>query len=232
MDTKSLVTVGIITLMLFLENILPFFGFKTSLVKRISFNFVIGGINTIIAALTTGVWMTYVLNNPWSNYLLQNIDANWLLYVASFLVLDFYIYLWHRFIMHSTSVGWALHKFHHEDITMNSSSAFRFHPLEVFISQIPRIGVVWLFGIPLQLFVLYELIFLVQNVIQHSNIGLPLKLDQLLSKFIITPNLHKVHHSTNSEETNSNYATILSIWDKLMKSRVYRGDFKDFKLGI
>lgn len=232
MDFKTLVTLGIVMSMLILENIWPFFRFKGSFGGRVSFNFLIGLVNTIIASLTTGVWMAFVFASPWENSFLGSLNNEWVIGIASFLVLDMYIYLWHRFLMHSNKYGWYLHKFHHEDVTMNSSSAFRFHPIEVFLSQIPRIGVVWLFGISLELFVLYEVIFLIQNVIQHSNVSLPLQLDIFLSKFIITPNLHKVHHSIKVKETNSNYATILSLWDRVFGSRVYRKDFKEFDLGL
>jgi len=194
-------------------------------------NYSVGLFNTLIASFSTGIWMFWVLGNPYSGNLLGVISSEILQWILGFLILDLYIFSWHRWLMH-TRIGWWVHKFHHQDLTLNSSSAFRFHPVEVFLSQLPRIGLVWIFGISLEIFIVYEIIFLVLNVIQHSNIRLPDWIDRVLSKIVITPNLHKVHHSNIVKETNSNYGTVLSLWDGLLGSRIYRKDVEKIKFGF
>lgn len=229
---KFWTTVILISLMVFWELVNPFIQFKSGKTKNYLYNGLIGTINFIITSFTVGIIFGYVFTNP-INLISSQMSTSIWYFGFSFVILDLYIYCWHRFLMHGSKWGWRFHKFHHSDEQLNSTSAFRFHIVEVLLSQIPRIALVYILSIPIELFVFYEAIFLGLNIIQHSNISFGTRLDKLLSYFIITPNLHKIHHSTKLSESNTNFSTIFSLWDTIFKSRKYRSDFgKDFKFGI
>jgi sterol desaturase/sphingolipid hydroxylase (fatty acid hydroxylase superfamily) len=230
-DPKTLITIITFSLLFVGEHLLPFFSYQKPLYKQVGFNLGLGLVNTLLSAITIGIAYTWIFDNPSSVTL---IATNWPLlvqFLISFTFLELYIYSWHR-ANHEIPFLWGFHKLHHTDTTLNSSSAFRFHTIEVLLSQIPRMGLVWLVGIPFQMFVIYEMIFTVQNIIQHSNINLPYKIDTALSSVVITPNLHRLHHSDYVTETNSNYATVLSIWDKLFGTLRKRTSYKTIRFGI
>ncbi|MFM6122986.1 MAG: sterol desaturase family protein [Sphaerospermopsis kisseleviana] len=163
--------------------------------------------------------------------MLYDINSPWLHFILSFLVLDWYMYTWHRLI-HSLPLGWRFHIVHHTDRWMNISTAYRFHTLEVIVSNIPKIGLIYLLGIIPNAWILYESVFSVSLVFHHSNFALPFKIDKLLSYFIVTPNYHRAHHSQLRKNLNSNYASLLTIWDIIFKSSAYPSKPEIIQLGI
>jgi sterol desaturase/sphingolipid hydroxylase (fatty acid hydroxylase superfamily) len=225
---KNIVLIGIVTFLLFLERLIPFFQFKPNkLIKDYGLNFGVGILNALISSLTIGLLFGWVFAIPLESSLFLNTSfPYWLQILVTFICLDIYIYWWHRLV--HTKIGWWLHKFHHQDTTMNVSTAFRFHTLEVVVSNLPRVLIVYALGAPPEVFLAYEIIFTIQNSIQHSNITFPKWLEKVASKILITPSLHKIHHSKLVDETNSNYSTIFSFWDRLFGSYKQR-DFEDYK---
>ncbi len=141
------------------------------------------------------------------------------------------MYTWHR-LMHSVSWGWRFHQVHHTDASMNISTAYRFHLVEVFLSGIPKLFLIWVFGISPSHLLIYEILYAIELVFHHSNFALPLKIDKCLSDFIVTPNYHRAHHSQSWQETQSNYASFLTIWDKLFKLHYYPQYPDKIKLGL
>ena len=111
---------------------------------------------------------------------------------------------------------------HHSDPAMDVTTATRFHLGEITVSTIVRLGIIPLVGIPLRVIVVYELVLLVSTQFHHSNIALPSGIDRILRLVIVSPNMHRVHHSIKRVETDSNYSSVLSIWDRLFRS--YRDD--------
>ncbi|MGF1561785.1 MAG: sterol desaturase family protein [Geminicoccaceae bacterium] len=130
------------------------------------------------------------------------------------LLLDFWIYWWHR-ANHEIPLLWRFHEVHHLDELLDSTSAFRFHFGEVLLSACVRAIVIILFDIPLEAVIIFEALVLVNAIFHHSDMQLPLWLDRFLARLIITPGIHWVHHHALRADTDSNYGTILSLWDRL-----------------
>lgn len=214
-----------------LENLLPFFDYKGSWLKRVATNFSIGLMNAIATSFFTTYILKYIFTHPDKQALFNLIQPVWLGGILSLLVLDLYMYSWHR-LMHTWALGWKFHRVHHTDKFMNISTAYRFHLIEVVASNLPKILLIFILGIKAELLLIYELVFAASLIFHHSNYHLSWKIDHFLSHAIITPNYHRVHHSMVLQESNSNYGSILSLWDRLFKTFRYRQNPQDIQLGL
>jgi sterol desaturase/sphingolipid hydroxylase (fatty acid hydroxylase superfamily) len=134
------------------------------------------------------------------------------------LLLDFLIYWWHR-ANHEWPVLWRFHEVHHLDRFLDSTSAVRFHFGEVLISAGARAAVVLLLGFPFVSILLFESLLLCATIFHHSNLRLPAAFEGVLSAMIITPGIHWVHHHAVRADTDSNYGTIFSFWDRVFRTR-------------
>jgi sterol desaturase/sphingolipid hydroxylase (fatty acid hydroxylase superfamily) len=114
---------------------------------------------------------------------------------------------------------WRFHEVHHLDEQLDSTSAVRFHFGEVILSSIVRAAVILVAAIPLTSVIVFELVVLVSALFHHSNLRLPSKLETILSRFIVTPSIHWIHHHAKRDDTDSSYATVLSLWDGIFASR-------------
>lgn len=141
------------------------------------------------------------------------LDGGWAL-LADLLVLDLWIYFWHR-ANHAIPILWRFHEIHHLDEFLDASSAVRFHAGEVLMSAAVRAVVIVLLDIPLASVLAFETLVLVAAVFQHSNVRLPAGLERALSLVIVTPSIHWVHHHAVRHDTDSNYGTALSVWDRI-----------------
>jgi sterol desaturase/sphingolipid hydroxylase (fatty acid hydroxylase superfamily) len=147
------------------------------------------------------------------------------------LLLDLWIYWWHR-ANHELPFLWRFHEVHHLDGFLDASSALRFHFGEVFLSSLVRAGVIFLLDVPLTSVVVFETAVAVVAMFQHSNVALPARLESGLSRVIVTPSIHWIHHHAVRADTDSNYAAILSIWDRLFGSRSATRRSLDMKIGV
>ncbi len=185
-------------------------------------NLVVGLLNSVVVALFFVSTWTLVTNWTAENQFgLLNVlipDSMPLLHVVlGVLMLDFWTYLWHR-LNHVVPFFWRFHKVHHSDTKMDVSTAHRFHTGEIILSSLFRIPVYAILGVTLWEVVVYETIMFAIVQFHHSNISIGNSLDRILRVFIVTPNMHKVHHSRIRNETDSNYSSMLSIWDRLGRS--------------
>ena len=144
--------------------------------------------------------------------------SGWTGLVADLLLLDLWIYWWHR-ANHEFPLLWRFHAVHHYDELLDTSSAVRFHFGEVALSALARAGVIVLLDVPLASVVLFEGLVLVTALFHHSDARLPAAVERLLSRLIVTPSIHWVHHHARRADTDSNYGTIFSFWDPLFRSR-------------
>ena len=133
------------------------------------------------------------------------------------LLLDLWIYWWHR-LNHRLPLLWRFHRIHHLDQQLDSTSALRFHVGEVLLSAVVRGGVIYVLSIPLLSVVVFEILLMLCAIFHHSDIRLWKNTETVLSKVIVTPGIHWVHHHAQRADTDSNYATILSCWDRLFGS--------------
>ncbi|WP_299616787.1 sterol desaturase family protein [Pelagibius sp.] len=134
------------------------------------------------------------------------------------LLLDLLIYWWHRF-NHELPFLWRFHEVHHLDRFLDTTTALRFHFGEVLLSALARAGIILLLGFPFTSVVVFEVLVLVCAIFHHSNLRLPAGLEGVLSRLIITPSIHWVHHHARRRDTDSNYGTIFSFWDRLFRTR-------------
>ena len=133
---------------------------------------------------------------------------------ATLVLLDGSSYLQH-WLLHKIPLLWQLHKVHHSDIDYDCTTGFRFHPLESVFTVGLQLMVIAALGAPPVAVVCYEIVFIFTAILNHGNISLPHRLDRYLRVVLVTPDMHRVHHSVNPREGNSNFAGVLSIWDRL-----------------
>ena len=143
----------------------------------------------------------------------------WLEITLAIIVLDMMIY-WQHVATHHIPFLWALHKVHHADRDIDVTTGSRFHPIEIGLSLIYQMGLVILLGAPVLAVIIFEIILNGCAMFNHSNVKLPLRFDRIMRRFIVTPDMHRVHHSTVISETNSNYGFSLSLWDRLFGSYI------------
>lgn len=135
----------------------------------------------------------------------------------SIILLDGIIYWQHR-IFHIVPWLWRLHRLHHSDLEFDTTTALRFHPIEMLISLAIKASAIMLLGIPATAVLIFEIILNALALFNHANIHLPEKLDSLLRRLIVTPDMHRVHHSIIVKESSTNYGFNLSLWDKIFGS--------------
>ncbi len=138
--------------------------------------------------------------------------------VLDLVVLDLWIYWWHR-ANHVVPLLWRFHAMHHLDRVLDSSSALRFHFGEVLLSAAARSVTIVLLGLPVISVVVFEGLVLAGAIFHHSNLALPSRFETALARIIVTPSIHWVHHHRVRRDTDSNYSTVLSLWDRLFASR-------------
>ena len=137
--------------------------------------------------------------------------------LIAFLLFDLWMYLWH-IAVHRIRPLWRLHRVHHIDTGMDCTTALRFHPLEVAAAAFLRVGILILLGMSVTQLFIYVVVFHPVILFHHSNIALPEKWDRRLRAVIVTPNMHRVHHSIEGKEFNSNYGSVFSFWDRLART--------------
>ncbi|UUX48000.1 sterol desaturase family protein [Nisaea acidiphila] len=157
--------------------------------------------------------------------------GGWQGLVFDVLVLDMLIYWWHR-LNHEIPFLWRFHEVHHLDEFLDVTSAVRFHFGEVLLSAGARAIVIILLGIPFTSVILFEVLVLLSAIFHHSNLKLPPRLEAALSRVIVTPSIHWIHHHAIRRDTDSNYATIFSWWDLVFRSRSATRRTPEMKIGV
>lgn len=141
----------------------------------------------------------------------------WLEFTLALLVLDLAIYWQHR-LFHRVGLLWRLHAVHHSDVALDATSGLRFHPLEIVLSMAIKMAVVLLLGAPVAAVILFEILLNATSLFNHGNVELPGAWDRRLRRWIVTPAMHRVHHSVRSDEHHHNFGFNLSLWDYVFGS--------------
>ncbi len=151
-----------------------------------------------------------------ANWGLLNIyDVPFLLaIILSVVAMDFIIYLQHV-LVHAVPALWRLHRLHHADLDYDVTTGARFHPLEIILSMLIKFATIVVLGPPVVAVVIFEIVLNGMAMFNHANIKLPLKIDKKIRTLFVTPDMHRVHHSVEDDEANSNFGFNLSIWDRL-----------------
>ncbi|WP_291298383.1 sterol desaturase family protein [Elioraea sp.] len=137
----------------------------------------------------------------------------WAAIPVAVVLLDLAIWAQHR-VFHAVPVLWRLHRMHHADTGFDVTTGLRFHPVEIVLSMVIKIAVVVALGAPAVAVLVFEVLLNATSMFSHGNVRLPAWLDAALRRVIVTPDMHRVHHSAIREETNSNFGFCLSVWDR------------------
>ena len=148
----------------------------------------------------------------------------WLSVPLSVVALDLAIYGQHV-VFHKVPALWRLHRMHHSDVDIDATTGIRFHPLEIALSMVFKMAVIVGLGAPALAVLIFEVLLNATSMFNHGNVRIPKAIDRLLRAAIVTPDMHRVHHSVHRDETDSNYGFNLSVWDRLF--RTYRAQPRD-----
>lgn len=181
---------------------------------------------TLYAVGWSGVW-DGSLGGSWRSDWFDG----WSGLLLDILLLDLWIYWWHR-ANHRLPLLWRFHQVHHLDQWLDVTSAVRFHFGEVILSALVRGLVIVFLGMPLSSVIVFETLVLLGAGFHHSNLRLPVKFERVLSKIIITPSIHWVHHHVTQQDTDSNYGAIFSFWDRLFGSKSKSVRTTDMAIGL
>lgn len=155
----------------------------------------------------------------------------WFEVTAAVLVLDLAIYLQH-ILMHRVPLLWRLHRVHHADLDIDLTTGSRFHTIEIIVSMLIKWGVILLLGPALIAVLVFEILLNGMAIFNHANVSLPPSLDRLVRYLLVTPDMHRVHHSAIKRETDSNYGFNLSIWDRVFRTYIDQPEMGHDKMTI
>jgi sterol desaturase/sphingolipid hydroxylase (fatty acid hydroxylase superfamily) len=155
----------------------------------------------------------------------------WLAAALTLPALDLVSYGWHR-ANHRVALLWRFHRVHHADPAVDVSTSLRFHPGEILLSLPVRFAAIALLGAPVAGVVLFEAVFGAANALEHGNVALPARLEGALGRVLVTPALHRRHHSQRAEEHDANYGTTFSVWDRAARTLCPGDSASHFALGL
>ncbi len=186
--------------------------------RRWPSNFGIVVLNTVVAKLLFPVaavgMAVYAREHGWGLFNAVEVPGA-LAVVATVVALDLIIYLQHVMV-HAVPALWRLHRMHHADLDFDVTTGARFHPIEIVLSMVIKLAAVVVLGAPPVAVVIFEVILNATSMFNHGNLRLPVAVDRVLRLFVVTPDMHRVHHSVNPAETNSNFGFNLPWWDRLL----------------
>ena len=224
--------VGVLAAMVLWESLAPYRAPGESRAVRWTANLGIVAINSVMLrflAPAGAVGLAVVAEaRGWG--LLNNIAApDVLAFAGALMALDLAIYLQHV-MFHAVPALWRLHRMHHSDLDFDSTTGIRFHPIEIALSMGIKMGVVAALGPPPVAVVVFEVLLNATAIFNHGNVRLPAALDRVLRWVVVTPDMHRVHHSHIPSETNSNFGFNLPWWDRLFGT--YRDQPRDGHQGM
>lgn len=230
---KAVVSVVMLAVFWFWETARPFFGQPNGRFRHAGHNLAIALFNTAVLGLAF-CFVTAAVGN-WTEAnrlgLLNQLDLEGpARFVLALMLLDGGMYVWHR-ANHTIPLLWRFHRMHHSDQHMDVTTATRFHLGEHVGAAVLRLGLIPLLGFELWNLVAYDMVVIAITQFHHADISLG-RGDRWLRLFLVTPDMHKVHHSNWRPETDSNYSTVLSVWDRLAGSFQIRANPKTLVFGL
>jgi sterol desaturase/sphingolipid hydroxylase (fatty acid hydroxylase superfamily) len=234
MDTKPIIIIPVLVLIFTLEGFIPHMQGRTLRIRH--------GLPHVLTAVLNGILTRLFLAGitiqvtGWAQAhslgLARMVELpGTVRMIFVFILFDIWMYYWHM-ANHRFSFFWRFHRAHHADIEMDTTTALRFHPGELLLSSFIRLPALILIGMSFGELVLFEVMLNISTLFHHSNLALPEQWDRLLRVVIATPNMHRVHHSVERDETNSNFTSFLSLWDRLAGTFRLREDTRTITLGL
>ncbi|MGY5450654.1 sterol desaturase family protein [Agarivorans sp. MS3-6] len=219
---RMIIFVGLLAIFMLLEFYKPKHTRRMARSQRWPANLSLIAINAVVlklifpvSAVTFALWIQQMQFG-----VLNLLALPWFIAIPlAVVLLDLAIYWQHR-LFHQSSLLWRVHRMHHVDPDYDVTLGLRFHPIEIVLSMIIKFTVIALLGAPMMAVFVFEIILNAMAMFNHSNIRLPIKVDAKLRLLLVTPDMHRVHHSTLRDEHNANYGFNLSCWDRWFNSYV------------
>ena len=207
---------------------------RTTLTARRSLrwptSFTLGPLNGLLGTLplAPSALALIVTERGWS-FPLQDSFVWWLTIPASVCLLDLAFYLQHR-VLHAVPVLWSIHRVHHADVDFDYTTGLRFHPLEALVTNTTALIAVAVLGLPASGVLLHGAIASGITIVEHANARIPPAIESWIGRVLVTPAIHRIHHSAAMPETDSNFATIFSFWDRVLGT--YRAQATSVDIGL
>lgn len=236
-DPGTLKTAGAalaLAILWLVEGVLPMFEGRSARAGHGARNLALGVGNAAVAAVIFAAATLFVTEAARERGfgLLHVLELpTWARIGLAVVIFDAWQYLWHR-LNHRVRFLWRFHQVHHSDAELDATSGLRFHTGEIVLSSIARLAVLPLLGVTVAELLVYEAILLPIILFHHSNVRLPGRVDRRLRWLIVTPWMHWVHHSDYQPETDSNYSSIFSFWDRAFGSFRLRSEPREIRLGL
>ena len=233
---RMTIFVVILVLMLALEYLLPKRARKYRRGHRWPANLLLIAVDTLalrlIIPIASLAFASYIVANGWGLFNTVTLPI-WFEIVLSIILLDMLIY-WQHVASHKFPIFWSFHKIHHGDRDLDVTTGIRFHPLEIILSMLYKFLCIFVLGPAAIAVFIFEITLNACALFNHSNIRIPTVLDKYLRLLIVTPDMHRVHHSILERETNSNYGFSLSIWDRVFKTYIAQPEngHNDMAIGL
>ena len=216
-----------------LESIIPLYRFRYSRVRHAMPNVALTlllVITNLSLSFSSAYLAGFSVRNGIGLFAFLNLPS-WAQIIFGVLALDLFAYFAHV-LLHKSWLGWQFHRVHHSENAVDVTTAFRQHPGETVWRILWQLAAIVLFGIPLWVVVVYLILSGLNAELEHANIRLNFRVDRLLRLLVVTPNMHKVHHSRDQRETDSNYSNIFSLWDRLFGTYTSSIDFRRLNYGL
>ena len=210
--------IGVFAIMAVWERLAPRRAWSASRSTRWGINLAMGVVNTVLIRLllASGAVGAAILAGEGEVGLFHQVDWPWWVELnLAVILLDLVIYFQHV-LMHAVPLLWRLHRVHHTDVDFDVTTGVRFHPLEILLSMIIKISAVLLIGASPAAVVAFEVLLNATSMFNHSNVRISWTADRLLRWFLVTPDMHRIHHSVIPWETNRNFGFNLPWWDRLL----------------
>ncbi|MFQ5965415.1 MAG: sterol desaturase family protein [Candidatus Scalinduaceae bacterium] len=234
---RMLVFCGGILFFLIIELIVPYRPSYVSKVKRWVNNILLTIFNSLILQLvfsaTIIATVHYVTTNRLGVMNLEQMSVlpHWVIIIITIIFLDFVLYIWH-ILNHIMPLLWRFHRVHHSDLNMDVSTATRFHIGELAISAVIKIALIYFIGATLKTVIIYESAMVFCAQFHHSSLKVPGWFETIFWILFVPPSMHRIHHSVITKEMDSNYGTILSIWDRIIGTLITDVDQNKISIGI
>lgn len=221
MNAQVLVFITACAILWSLESAMPLYRFRGNRLRH-----ALPNVALTLLVILTSVALSFVTAAAASYAKTTFVDV-----LIGIVALDFFAYVAHV-TLHSLPLGWRFHRVHHSEEEVDVTTAFRQHPGETVWRVLWQLPAIVLVGIPLWVVVIYLTISSLNAQFEHANLRVPERVDRMLRLLFVTPNMHKVHHSRRQVETDSNYANIFSVWDRIFGTYTRRVDFDTLRYGL
>jgi sterol desaturase/sphingolipid hydroxylase (fatty acid hydroxylase superfamily) len=232
-QARLLILIGLCGLLWAFESIIPLYRFRNSRLRHALPNVgltLMLVITNLSLSFSSAYLADFSVRNGIGLFAFLRFSS-WTQIIFGVAALDLFAYYAHV-LLHKSWLGWQFHRVHHSENAVDVTTAFRQHPGETVWRIFWQLAAIVVFGIPLWIVIVYLIFSGLNAELEHANIRLNFRIDRFLRLLIVTPNMHKVHHSRDQRETDSNYSNIFSIWDRLFGTYTSSIDFRTLNYGL